>query len=296
MTATPPAAACLVFAAVAWLAPPAAAQTVTGEFTLGGTTLRPKHVAAFRVRDPNAPRTIVTYVMLTLTPVDTARIAADLDPYATAINDPAVMRADYLALHVTASGEARLNAHVKDTQYLDATVPAMGMPPGLAATCTENTPTRIACTVKTPKPVKPVDGPSWTLDVTFAAAVASRAPGTPMPAGGGPAGEALLALVQAVGGTELAGILARMTPDQARSYQADYNTPAENLASAKDVLGVRLPKQPRITGGELLAPDRALLEVEGTPFPGTTMLYVVEMRQLDGAWRYASSSTAGILR
>ena len=271
-------------------------STVSGAFTIGGKALKPAHAAAFRVRDQNAPRTRETYVMLTLSPVDVQKIGGDIDPYTTAINDPAVMKADYLALWVSDSGETRLNAHVGGTQYIDSSGSIMGEAGSLVATCKENTASRIACSVKTSKPVKPMDGPAWTLDVTFASAIASRAPGKPLPVDGGPAGKALLELIAAVGGKTLAPILAGLTPEQAKSYQETWRTPAENLESAKDILGSRLPKQPKITGGEQVADDHAVLEVEGVPYPGGRMLYLVEMRLVDKRWRYAGSSPAGLLR
>jgi hypothetical protein len=274
----------------------AQANSVSGAFTMSGKALKPAHVAAFRVRNQNAPRTRETYVMLTLTPVDSAKISADIDPYAMAINDPAVMRADYVALWVAESGETRVNAHVGGTQYIDSSGFVMGSQGSLVATCRENTATRIACSVKTAKPVQPIDGPSWTLDVTFAANVAARPPGKPLPPDGGAAGKALLDLVAAVGGKTLEPILAGLTPELATSFQETWRTPAENLSSAKDILGARLPKQPKVTGGELLADDHAVLEVEGVPFGTSRMLHLVEMRLIAGRWRYASSSSIGLLR
>jgi hypothetical protein len=62
------------------------------------------------------------------------------------------------------------------------------------------------------------------------------------------------------------------------------------------MLDVRLPKQPRITGGEWMADDHAVLEVEGVPYENGRMLYLVEMRRLDGRWVYEGSSIAGLLR
>ena len=269
---------------------------MSGAFTISGKAIKPTHAAAFRIRNQNAPRTMETYVMLTLAPVDVAKISADVDPYVVAINDPAVMQADYLALQVSDSGETRINAHVGGTQYIDSSGSILGSPGGLVATCKENTPSRIACSVKTVKPVKPMDGPEWTLDVTFAAPVASRAPGKPLPAGGGAAGKALLELVAAVGGKTLAPILAGLTPERAKSYQETWRSPAENLESAKDILGARLPKQPKITAGEQLADDRVVLEVEGVPFGTSRMLYLVEMRLIEGRWRYDDASPVGLLR
>ena len=71
---------------------------------------------------------------------------------------------------------------------------------------------------------------------------------------------------------------------------------AENLASAKEILDSQLPKQPQITGGELIANDHAVLEVEGVPYENGRMLYLVEMRWVDGRWVYETSSVAGLLR
>jgi hypothetical protein len=272
------------------------ASPISGQFVLGGKPVPVSEVAAFRVRDQFNPRTVETYVMLTVKPVDRAAIGASLDPYAMAINDPAVRDADYLAFSVRANGETSVNAHVGGTQYLDTSGTMMGQRGSLVANCRENTPTRIACSVKTAKPVKSMDGPIWSMDLSFEADVLSRAPGKPLAKDGEAPGKALLALRAAVGGKDLAQILALLTPEEAKSYQEDWRTPAENLASAKDILDVRLPKQPKITGGELVTNDYAVLEVEGVPYENGHMLYLVEMRRVDGRWVYEGSSVAGMLR
>ena len=194
---------------------------------------RGQEVAAFRMRDQSNPRTVETYVMLTAKPVDGASISAALDPYAVAINDPAVRDDDYLAFNVRADGETSLNAHVGGTQYLDTSGTIMGQPGSLIANCRENTPTHIACSVKTEKPVKAMDGPTWSMDLSFEADVLSRPPGKAMAKDGEAPGKALLALRDAVGGSDLAKILALLTPEEAKSYQEDWRTPAENLAFAE---------------------------------------------------------------
>ena len=272
------------------------AGTISGQFVLGGKPVAVKEVAAFRMRDQYNPRTVETYVMLTAKPVNGAAISASLDPYSVAINDPAVSDADYLAFSVRANGETSVNAHVGGTQYLDTSGTMMGQPGSLIAKCRENTPTHIACSVKTEKPVKPMDGPTWSMDLSFEADVLARAPGKPMAKDGEAPGKALLALRDAVGGTDLAKILALLAPGEAKSYQEDWRSPAENLASAKDILDARLPKQPKITGGEMVADDHAVLEVEGVPYENGHMLYLVEMRLINGSWVYESSSVAGMLR
>jgi hypothetical protein len=272
------------------------AGPISGQLVLDGKTVPVREVAAFRVRDQFNPRTVETYVMLTATPVDRAAIGASLDPYSAAINDPAVRDADYLAFSVRANGEVSVNAHVGGTQYLDTSGKIMGQPGSLIASCRENTPTRVACSIKTAQPVKSMGGPTWSMDLSFEADVLARAPGKPLAKDGGDPGKALLELRAAVAGNDLAKILALLTPEQAKSYQEDWRTPAENLASAKEILDVRLPKKAKITGGELVADDHAVLEVEGVPYEHGRMLYLVEMRRVDGRWVYEQSSVAGMLR
>lgn len=272
------------------------AGKISGQFVLDGKTVPVHEVAAFRMRDQFNPRTFETYVMLTAKPVDRAAIGAALDPYAVAINDPAVHDADYLAFSVSADGKTSVNAHVGGTQYLDSSGKIMGQTGSLIASCRENTPTRIACSVKTAKPVKSMDGPTWSMDLSFEADVLTRASGKPLAKDGEAPGKALLALRTAVGGKDLAKILALLTPGEAKSYQEDWRSPAENLASAKDILDARLPKKPKITGGELVATDHAVLEVEGVPYENGRMLYLVEMRLVDGRWLYETSGVAGMLR
>jgi hypothetical protein len=234
--------------------------------------------------------------VVSATPLDKLAIGAELDPYTAAINDPAVRDADFLAFSVSPNGEVAMNAHVGGVQYIDTSGTMMGQRGSLVATCKENSATRVACSVKSPKPVKPMDGPAWSVDLSFAADVISRPPGKPLPSGGGDAGKAFLALRSAVGGKDLGKILALLTSEESEDYRKDYYTPEENLERAKDFLDMILPKKPKITAGEALADDHALLEVEGEPYENGKMLYLVEMKRLDGSWRFVSSSTVGMLK
>lgn len=272
------------------------AGPISGQFVLDGKPVVVSEVAAFRIRDQFNPRTVETYVVLTSKPVDRAAISASLDPYSVAINDPATLHADYIAFSVRANGEVAMNAHVGGVQYIDTSGTIMGQPGSLTAKCSENTPARVACHVKTEKPVKTMDGPAFSLDLSFEAEVLSRKPGKPLAKDGGDPGKALLALRTAVAGDDLAKILALLTPAEAKDYQEDWRSPAENLASAKEMLDIRLPKKPKITGGELLADDHVVLEVEGEPYENGHMLYLVEMRRIEGRWVYEGSSVAGMLR
>lgn len=277
------------------LAGQAQADSVSGQFMLDGKPLTPTEVAAFRVRDQFNPLQFQTYVMLTTTAVDRDTIRNSTDPYTTAINDAAVMNADYIALHVDADGETSMNAHVGGTQYIDTSGKMMGQQGSLTAACTTNTAARVTCTLKSAKPVKPMDGPSWTVDVSFDSEVFTSPAGTPLAKDGGAPGKAMLELRAALAGSDLAKITALLTKDEAADYQRDYNTPEENLANAKSMLDMLMPKKPKILGGAMKSDTLAILEVEGAPYDGGKMLYLVEMHLEDGRWVLGSSRVAGML-
>ena len=274
----------------------AAADSASGGITMDGTQLAPPHAAAFRIRDTFAPRERVSFVMLTANPVEREAIAASTDPYTLAINDPAVRDADWLGFTVDAKGEVQLNARIGGVQYVDSSGEIMRQPGSLLAECSHTTVERVACHVRTREPVKSMDGPTWTLDVRFDTAVSARAAGTPLPADGGEPGKAFLALLKTLEGDNLDAILDQLTEEEGEPYRADYNTPEENLADAKQTMENKLPKQPKITGGELVDADFALLEVEGVPYEGTRFLYEVEMRRVDGRWRLNGATIAGMFR
>jgi hypothetical protein len=273
-----------------------AADSASGGITMDGTQIAPSNVAAFRIRDSFAPRERVSFVMLTASPVERERIAADTDPYALAINDPAVRDADWLGFTIDAKGEVQMNARVGGVQYVDSSGEIMRQQGSLLAECRHNTAERVACHVRTREPVDSMDGPTWTLDVQFDTAVSARAAGTPLPADGGEPGKAFLAVLKTLQGNDLDAILAGLTEEEGEPYRAEYNTPEENLADAKQTMENKLPKQARITGGELVDANFALLEVEGVPYEGARFLYEVDMRRVEGRWRLNGASIAGMFR
>ena len=272
------------------------AESVKGKFVIGGKTLPLTQVAAFRVRDQLNARQYETYVMWTAAAVDEKAISAARDPYSMAINDAAVKDADYVAFSVDADGKVTMNAHVAGTQYLDTSGTMMGQAGGLKASCTSNSAEHVNCDVASLKPVKAMDGPTWEFAVSFDAPVLSKPNGTAIAAGGGDAGKALLALSAAHKAKNKAVLLAQLDAEEAAEYQADWRTPEENLKALVERFDWGLPKQPKVTGGESVDADTVLLEVEGVPYEDGKMLYQVEMHKVDGAWRYVSSTTLGMLK
>ncbi len=272
------------------------ADSVSGKFELDGKAFEPTSVAAFPVRGQKNPREFATHVMLSTTPMNLEAIAAAADPYMAAINDEAVMKSDHLGFQVNPDGTVTMNAHVGGTQYLDSSGKIMGMTGSLVADCTTNTPERVTCSVATAKPVKTMSGNTWSVDMKFDSAVLAGTTGTPLPKDGGDPGKALAALVKAAKGNDLSAITALLAPDLAEQYQRDYNTPAENLDSAREFLENTLPKQHKITGGQLRDENTAMLEVEGVPHEGSRVLYIVTLKRTDGKWGYVFSQWVGSLK
>ncbi len=277
-------------------APHLFAQKLEGVFEIGGKKIEVNEIAAFRMRDQFNPRQKETYVMLTKIAVNKDQIKIDSDPYSLAINDPAVKNEDYISFFVKADGTVSMNAHVGGTQYVDTSGKMMGMKGSLSATCTSNTAEEVACTVSTAKPVNSIDGPTWSVKFDFDTPILSRPPGRSLAKGGAEIGRALLQLYAAQKAKKSEELLLHMTEEERESYKADWRTPEENLKSLMDHFEYQLPKSPKITGGELLDENNALLEVEGVPYENGKMLYLVEMGKRDGQWRYQQTSIAGMLK
>jgi hypothetical protein len=254
--------------------------------------ISPKQVIAYVVRDGRNARNTRVELLLTEVPVDAAGLRDDLDPHMTAINFPELSDRNYLLLWVGADGAVSMNATYSKTmtQYLND---ASG---GLKAELTTNTATKIEGRVYAPTPLKTMDGPTYTIDVTFSADVIAPADGTPLPAGGGEPGKALTTFLDAVAKKNWTSIKAGLGPKALPTYDKSYNTPEENAASAVDILSARLPMTNRkVAGGKLLNPTTAVLELEGDRF-GSRALSLVRMVKTGAAWQFDESAPAGSLR
>lgn len=288
--------AAAIAAVVLTLSTDVRAEGFKGQFVIDGKKLDLTHMAAFRVRNQRNAREFETLVFWTPAALDEKSIAAAGDPYTKAINDPAVDDVDYISLAIQADGKAQVNARVGGTQYMDSSGVMFDKAGNLKSSCRTNTATRLDCDVASLKPVKTMNGPAWELELSFDVPVQARPVGAALPAGGGDAGKAFLALSAALKAKNKTLLMAHLDADDVESYQADYYTPEENAKRLLEHFEMRLPKQPKVTGGELIDAERVLLEVEGAPFATKKMLYHVEMRKVDGAWRYVLSVALGFLK
>jgi hypothetical protein len=271
-----------------------ASAEVKGQFKLNGkAVISPKNAAAYPVRNQFNPREWQVEIVLAEGEVDTKSIMEAVDPHTDVINQKGVTSGNYILLWIDSKGQVSMNATLSETmgQYLDSTKLE-----SLKADGVVNTAEKVGGHVYTAKSVKTLSGEMYEIDVTFDTPITRAPAGTKIPAGGGEAGAAFLALHKAVGASDAKGIQVVLSDALNQSYFPDYGTPEENLASAVDILKVRLPKKNlKITGGEMRG-DRALLEVEGEAFEGTNGVYVVDMLKSANGWKYQQSYLMGLLK
>ena len=182
----------------------AAAGPASGTVKSQTGTISPKHAIAYVVRDGRNARNMRVEVLLTEVPVDAAALRGDLDPHATAINLEPLRDRNYLLLWVAPDGSVTMNATYSKTmtQYMND---ASG---GLKGEFTANTATAITGRVYSAAPMKTMDGPPYTIDVTFTAEVVPALTGTALPVGGGEPGKALAAFMGALVKTNWPGLKA----------------------------------------------------------------------------------------
>jgi hypothetical protein len=270
----------------------AAAGPASGTVRSSTGTITVKQAVAYTVRDSKNPRAFRTEVLLTDVPVNTTDLRGELDPHARAINLDALDGRNYLLLWIGADGAVTMNATYSKTmtQYIND---AAG---GLKAELSTNTAMKVEGRVFSPSPLKAMGKETYTIDVTFAADVIPALSGTALPANGGDPGKAFAAFVAAIHAKNWNGIKSGLSPATLPSFEKDYNTPAENLTSAIDILKAWLPlDKSKTTGGMLLSDMEAVLELEGEQF-GMRQLVLVRMTKTGAVWQFRESVPAGLLR
>jgi hypothetical protein len=270
-----------------------AANTASGSVDVQKVgNISPKFSAGYLVRDQRNARTTQTEILLSEVTIDPAAMQGTLDPHMIAINLDALRDRNYVLLFVHADGWVGMNATFSKgmTQFLNDTTG------GLKAEFTARTATRIEGHVFSPAPLKSIDGTTYTVDLRFGVDVAAPPGGTPLPAGGGDPGKALTAFLAASQKKNWAAIKSGSSADALKMFDKSYNTPAENAASAADLLKAWIPLQKMaVTGGQLRG-NFAILDVEGELFPGQLGLSLVQMVKNGTAWQFDRAARAGMVR
>lgn len=278
---------CLASAAPSW------AQTASGAFKTepGGNSITPRVSAAYIVRDQFNPRQKEVEVILSAAAVDVAKAVADLSPHMVVINDPALKGTNYVLVWIGGDGKVSMNATFSKTmtQFLDRTGGT------LKAELTTNSAEQVAGRIFTAAPVKTRDGSSYTVDLTFSATVAKPRAGTPLPAGGGEPGTALIGFFAAREKKNWPALKAALSPAMTAMFVKSYNDAKENLTDMLDTLNFWMPaKDAKITGGTLTG-NAAVLDVEGVLASGVKALSLVRLIKGPSGWVFDAATMAGML-
>jgi len=270
----------------------AAAGDVSGQFTAGKRKpIRPKFAVGYDDRDQGNAREHVVALVLSEAPADIAAAVADLDPHTHLINQPALKARNYVLLWVKADGTVSMNAtySANMNQFIDSTTES------LRAELTANTPDRVAGRVYTPKPVKTMSGETYSVDLTFSAAVTRLPPGVKLPSGGGEPGKAFTVLMAAISKRSWDGIVRNVSETHVRDFSDAGETAKERLDEAIQRLGFWLPRgRAVVTGGEVRG-DSAVLEVEGEISKATRMLFLIKMIRSGPRWVFDSAAKPGFV-
>lgn len=270
----------------------AIAGPASGTVKTSTGTITVKQAIAYTVRDARNARSRQVEVLLTDVPVDAASLGGALDPHVRAINLEALKDRNYLLLWINVDGGVTMNATYGKTmtQYIND---AEG---GLKGEMTTNTAAKVEGRVYSPSPLQAMGKETYTIDVKFTADVIPALSGPPLPATGGEPGKAFNALVAAITKKNWNGIKSGLSPATLPNFEKDYNTPAENLSSAIDILRAWLPlDKSKVTGGMQLGDTDALLEFEGEQF-GMRQLILVRMTKTGNVWQFRESVPAGFIR
>ena len=269
-----------------------AADTASGAVKVSKSgVIAVSHVVAYLVRNSRDARKPRTEILLSDVPVDPAPLRTALDPHMAAINLKPLDDRNYVLLWVDDAGAVTMNATFSKTmtQFMNDTTE------GLAVTWKTRSATRLDGHVTSKGTLKTMDGTTYVVDLTFAVDIPQVVAGTPLPAGGGDPGKALLAFLAAAKKGDWAAVKAGSSPNALEMFDKSYNSPKENATAAAQMLEAWIPKTKiTITGGEL-KPEGAFLNVEGEMFPGMRGLSIVQMVKKGTAWQFDQAAKVGLV-
>lgn len=265
--------------ALALLASGSVGAEGSGFFRKGENRKQFEHAIALSRVDPFAPDQRSLYIYLSDVAVDAAQAAAGFD-LNHAVDEQIEARQGSMVA-ITIEGEGSPALWFSSNQPSD-TFNTSGN--GEFAT-TRNDGQRIEGRWHTAKPEDFFDE-TFEYDLQFKVDVVNADfKGQPLPAGGGEAGAAWSAELQAVAGKDVAYFRKRL------GDSADFLLPADNPGEVDSFFEMKrfgTPKQARVKAGLQLA-DAVLLDVEGEDYDGNKVAGVVRMVRGERGWEAAST-------
>ena len=266
----------------------AAATEIEGRFTIGEEAIEPRHGTALQLR--RGASELTTTILLSELPADAAAAVTALDPLTALMNQPGLRDANFITLSVARNGTVTMNATFSDgmRQYV-------ALSGDVSAEWTERSDTRLAGRVFTPAPIATRDSGSYSLDVRFDVSVVQRKGGTPLASDGGEPGRVLVALLEALDAGDFEAIRSHVNEELAADFDASYNTPEENLESARQRFSGALPKRLGELRGGIDYGDEAIVELSGQVYEDMQGLFRVRLVQRDGRWVFDAGLMVGLL-
>jgi hypothetical protein len=268
-----PALACVLLGLALGGGPAQGAAEVKGPFRFGKLRFQPADALAYR-EEGQDPAKLITLVTVTDFPIDRPAVMEAIDT-ATAIWQQAVKKGNGNIVTVKATGpdECGVSAYISDgSQHIT-------LGDGFPARWKASSESRVTGECFTTQPGKMFDD-VYEFRLSFDVPVTAIPKPSPVPAGGGAPGLALVALVNAI-----------RTADWkvARLHLREEDVPATppKASEMKDYfhgLALNFPKTARVTGG-LIKGDLARIEIRGTDNDGKRIRGVFEMRKTGANWR-----------
>ncbi len=242
-----------------------------GNFHFGKVKFEPTDVFAYRAdtQDPAKPMTIV---VLTNFKIDRPAVLA-------AINTPGAFvlqtgeKGSFVMVRLVAPDKCGVAGFLGPTQQ------QIDLGESFPAKSTVSTASRVAGECWTSKPGKMFDD-AYDFRLSYDVPITAIPKPAPLPAGGGEAGTAFLALVKAIQSANW---------DAAHVHLRTGEVPAERPKAADmknyfEGLALNYPKTATVTGG-LTKGDRANLEIRGTDHDGKKIKGVVALKKVGGQWQ-----------
>jgi len=242
-----------------------------GNFHFGKVKFEPTDTFAYQVesKDPAKPMTIV---VVTDFKIDRPAVLA-------AINTPGAFvmqtgeKGSFVLVRLVAADKCGVGGFLAPTQQ------EIDLGDSFSAKTTASTASRIAGECWTSKPGKMFED-AYDFHLSYDVPITVIPKPTSLPAGGGEAGAAFVALVKAIqdGNWDAANTHLRTdevppTPPKAAEMKIYFKG-----------LALNYPKTATVTGG-LMKGDRANIDIRGTNHDGDKITGIVALKKIDGQWR-----------
>ena len=250
----------------------AGADEIKGTFQFGKIRFTPTEALAYQVegKEPGKP---VTVVVLTDFKIDRPAALAAIDT-AGGIMGQIFTRQSGNAVFVTLAteGQCGVGGFFEGSR-------SVGLGEDFTATTKTATSSRVAGSCATDKPGQMFDD-AYEFRLTYDVPLTAIPKPTALGEGGGEAGAAYVALVQAIQAEDF---------PTARRHLPDHQLPAKApaAAEAKDYfhgLALNYPKSAKVTGA-LVKGDLARVDIEGVHYEGRRIKGPVSMQKTAGVWR-----------